>query len=115
MSDTSCFVQQPNCKDVWCSFSGISTKRIKMKDVKQRPHYDHWLPESEIVHLGFIAFIPNGMQPQHVLSCLSQSIDVYGRNVSIHFLMLLSVHCAVTTLFLLSFLSISETSLHHWM
>ncbi|XP_062502889.1 nuclear factor of activated T-cells 5-like [Corticium candelabrum] len=58
-------------------FSGISTKRIKMKDVKQRPHYDHWLPESEIVHLGFIAFIPNGMQPQHVLSCLSQSIDVY--------------------------------------
>jgi hypothetical protein len=58
-------------------FSGISTKRIKMKDVKQRPHYDRWLPESEIVHLVFLAFLPSCSQPQHILSCLSQSIDVY--------------------------------------
>jgi hypothetical protein len=48
-----------------------------MKDVKQRPHYDRWLPESEIVHLVFLAFLPSCSQPQHILSCLSQSIDVY--------------------------------------
>ena len=50
-----------------------------MREVKAKLGYDRWLQESEIVHLGFLAFIPTGDNPQIVLNGLSQSIDVYGR------------------------------------
>eukprot|EP00118_Oscarella_pearsei_P003471 m.14418 g.14418 ORF g.14418 m.14418 type:complete len:491 (+) comp25746_c0_seq2:96-1568(+) len=58
-------------------FSGISTKRLKLREVKAKLGYDRWLNESETVHLGFLAFIPTGDNPQIVLNGLSQSIDVY--------------------------------------
>ncbi|XP_065833182.1 uncharacterized protein [Oscarella lobularis] len=58
-------------------FSGVSTKRLKLREVKAKLGYDRWLQESEIVHLGFLAFIPTGDNPQIVLNGLSQSIDVY--------------------------------------